>query len=102
MKKVIYLHVDDLIFMGTNEKMIEDFIKVIKQEFEMTDLELVKYFLGLEIRQVDFGYFVSQEAYVKDILKKNKMEDCNSVTMPMELGMKLYKFEGGVQVNTVV
>jgi len=45
---------------------------------------------------------VSQEAYAKDILKKNKMEDCSPVTTPMELGMKISKFEGRYQVSTVV
>jgi len=65
----------------------------------MTDLGLKKYFLGLEITQRYFGIFVSQEAYAKDILKKSKMEDCNPITTPMELDMKLSKFEGGDQGN---
>ena len=45
---------------------------------------------------------MSQEAYAKDILKKSKMEDCNSVTTPLKLSMKFSKFEGGDQVNTAV
>jgi len=65
------------------------------QEFEIKNLGLMKYFLHLEIRQWDFGIFRSQEAYVKDILKKSKMEGCNSVTIPMELGTKLSNFKGG-------
>lgn len=45
----------------------------------MTDLGLMKYFLGLEVRHGKSGIFVSQKGYAKDILKKNKMEECNSV-----------------------
>ena len=56
-------------------------------------------FLDLEIRHGDFGIFVSQVAYVKDILKKSKMKSSYLVTTPMELDMKLAKFEGGYQVN---
>lgn len=96
---LVALYVDDLIFMGSNDKMVEDFKDAMMREFEMTDLGLMKYFLGLEIRQGKFGIFVSQEAYAKDILKKNKMEECKPVATPMELGMKLSRFEGGNQVN---
>lgn len=39
---------------------------------------------------------------MKDILKTSEMEDCNPITTPMELGMKLSKFEGGEQVNTTI
>ena len=95
----VALYVDDLIFMGNNETMIKEFKEVMAREFEMTDLGLMKYFLGLQVRQDKTGVFVSQEAYAKSILKKNKMDDCNPVSTPMELGAKLSKFEGGDQVD---
>nr|GEY06582.1 retrovirus-related Pol polyprotein from transposon TNT 1-94 [Tanacetum cinerariifolium] len=38
-------------------------------------------------------------AYAKEILKRSKMEDCNPVVTPMELGTKLSKFEGGKPVD---
>ncbi|KAJ3689816.1 hypothetical protein LUZ61_018980 [Rhynchospora tenuis] len=95
----IALYVDDLIFMGNNEKMIKEFKEVMTREFEMTDLGLMKYFLGLEVRQENAGIFVSQEAYAKEILKKYKMDECNPVSTPMELGAKLSKFEGGDRVD---
>jgi Reverse transcriptase (RNA-dependent DNA polymerase) len=95
----VALYVDDLIFMGNNEKMIKEFKEVTTQEFEMTDLGLMKYFLGIQVRQDKIGIFVSQEAYAKDILKKNKMDECNPVSTLMELGTKLSKFEGGDRVD---
>ena len=57
--------------MGSNENLVMDFKDAMTREFEMTDLGLLKYFLGLEIRQENFWIFVSQEAYTKAILKKN-------------------------------
>ncbi|KAJ3686893.1 hypothetical protein LUZ61_016057 [Rhynchospora tenuis] len=95
----VALYVDDLIFMGNNEKMTKEFKEVMTREFEMTDLGLMKYFLGLEVRQENAGIFVSQEAYAKEILKKYKMDECNPVSTPMELGAKLSKFEGGDRVD---
>lgn len=95
----VALYVDDLIFMGNNGKMILDFKSKMTQEFEMTDLGLMKFFLGLEVRQERTGIFVSQEAYAKEILKKYKMTHCNSVSTPMEPGVKLSKFDGGERVD---
>jgi Reverse transcriptase (RNA-dependent DNA polymerase) len=56
---LVALYVDDFIFMGDNEKMIKDLKKAMTREFEMTYLELMKYFLGLEARQEKSGIFVS-------------------------------------------
>ena len=47
---VICLYVDDLIYMVTNMKMVEDFKKAMMKEFEMTDLDLMKYFLGFQVQ----------------------------------------------------
>jgi len=45
----VALYVDDLIFMGNNVKLIKRFKELMKKEFEMTDLGLMKYFLGLDV-----------------------------------------------------
>jgi hypothetical protein len=42
---------DDLIFTGNNPKMFEDFKKVIIKEFKMTNISLISYYLGIEIKQ---------------------------------------------------
>ncbi|XP_016747466.1 secreted RxLR effector protein 161-like [Gossypium hirsutum] len=65
----------------------------------MTNLGLMKYFLGLEVRQEETGIFVSQKAYAKEILKKYKMAHYNLVSTPMEPGVKLSKFDGGERVD---
>ncbi|XP_061347559.1 uncharacterized mitochondrial protein AtMg00810-like [Gastrolobium bilobum] len=65
----------------------------------MTDLGLMRYFLGLEVRQDKSGIFVTQETYAKDILKRFKMIDCNPVSTPMKPGLKLSKYDGGERVD---
>ena len=50
----VCLYVDDMIC--TSNLMLEDFRTVMKKEFEMTDLGLMKYFLGLEVIQA-YRYF---------------------------------------------
>ncbi|XP_058784211.1 uncharacterized mitochondrial protein AtMg00810-like [Vicia villosa] len=60
----------------------------------MTDLGQMSFFLGMEVRQGETGFFVSQEKFAKDILKRFKMEGCNPISTPMELGAKFSKFDG--------
>ena len=75
--------------------MVEEFKGSMTKEFEMTDLGLMKYFLGLEVQQEETEIFISQEKYAKDILKRFKMDNCNPISTPMEPGAKLSKFDGG-------
>jgi len=97
-KIFVALYVDDLIFMGNNNEMIEEFKGTKRREFDMPDLGLIKFFFGLEVRQEKTGIFVSQETYAKEILKKYKMENFNLVSIPMEPSAKLSKFDGGERV----
>ena len=54
---IVSLYVDDLIF--TSDYGIADFKTVMESEFEMTDLGLMKFFLGIEVQQSESGIFIS-------------------------------------------
>jgi hypothetical protein len=56
---IVALYVDDLIFMGNSQRLIDEFKKVMKLEFKMTDLGMMRYFFGLEIKQDKSGTFIS-------------------------------------------
>ena len=57
------LYVDDLIFTASNSKLLSDFKEAMVKEFEMTDLGLMSYFLGIEVQQTDEGIFISQRYF---------------------------------------
>ncbi|KAM1007578.1 hypothetical protein ACFX2A_004219 [Malus domestica] len=57
---IVCLYVDDLIFTGNDESMIEQFKKSMMNEFDMTDLERMRYFLGIEVVQKADGIFIGQ------------------------------------------
>ncbi|KAG7640275.1 Zinc finger CCHC-type superfamily [Arabidopsis suecica] len=80
---VVSLYVDDIIVTGSNVKEIERFKEEMKNEFEMTDLGELSYFLGMEVNQDDEGIFLSQENYAKKLLKKFGMQECKSVSTPL-------------------
>ncbi|KAL0355686.1 UNVERIFIED_CONTAM: Retrovirus-related Pol polyprotein from transposon RE1 [Sesamum radiatum] len=96
----ICIYVDDLILTGNNQHMYENFKKVMAQEFEMSDMGLMSYYLGLEVKQRSDGIFISQEAYARETLKKFKMKECNPVTTPIECGVKLSKDDGARKVDS--
>ena len=52
-------------------------------EFEMFMIGELSYFLGLQIKQMKNGTFVSQGKYIKDILKKFRMDDAKAISTPM-------------------
>ncbi|KAJ0441172.1 putative RNA-directed DNA polymerase [Helianthus annuus] len=67
---IVSLYVDDLIYMGNDQMLCEGFKKSIMQEFEMTDLGRMKYFLGVEITQYKGGIGMCQKKYAKEILER--------------------------------
>ncbi|KAL0440932.1 UNVERIFIED_CONTAM: Retrovirus-related Pol polyprotein from transposon RE2 [Sesamum radiatum] len=77
---IVSLYVDDLIYIGNNEKMIQVFKEDMMKTFEMSDLGLMHFFLGIEINQEKEGIFICQRKYTETLLKKFKMESCKTVT----------------------
>jgi hypothetical protein len=61
----------------------------LPSEFEMKDLGLMHYFLGLEVWQIPEEIFLIQGKYVVEILKRFDMMDCKSMSTPMEMNLKL-------------
>ncbi|KAE8727985.1 hypothetical protein F3Y22_tig00004899pilonHSYRG00012 [Hibiscus syriacus] len=96
---IVCLYVDDLIFTGSNPSMFNEFKDVMMKEFEMTDMGLMAYYLGIEVKQQNDGIFISQESYAKEILKKFKMENCKPISTPAEYGIKMTKHEEGESVD---
>ncbi|KAG6513863.1 hypothetical protein ZIOFF_024200 [Zingiber officinale] len=60
-------------------------------EFEMSDLGLLSYYLGIEVEQQKSRILLRQSAYAKKILSQFKMADCNATKHPMEPKTQLHK-----------
>jgi hypothetical protein len=97
----IYLYVDDILFTRDNHTMIQDFKQSMVKEFEKTNLGLIAYFLGLEVKQCSDEIFISQVKYATKVLKKFAMEDCCPADNPVEYGTKLTKKGEGDLVNPI-
>eukprot|EP00253_Pinus_taeda_P035494 PITA_35494 len=50
---------------GSDDFLITDFKQFLKSEFEMTNLGLLRYFLGIEVKQTENGIFISQAKFME-------------------------------------
>ena len=71
----------------------------MKKEFEMSMLGELTFLLGLQIYQTYEGIFIYQTKYIKDMLKKFKMEYSKPVDIPMVTGWKLSKDDESLEVD---
>jgi hypothetical protein len=96
---IVYVYVDDLLVTGSDKTLIEEFKTKMFNVSKMTDLGLMSYFLGMEVKQSNDGIFICQQKYAKEILKKFHMESCKSTSTPMNLKEKFSKNDGTNKVD---
>ena len=68
------MYVDDLFSTGSSG-LIKDSKRNLEAEFDMKDMGLMHYFLGLQIWQKNGEIFLGQGRYATDIVKRFKMQD---------------------------
>ena len=61
----------------------------MQSKYEMCMMGELTYFLGLQVKQVKDGIFISQTKYIHDLLKKFDLTDCSSAKTPMATATKL-------------
>ena len=70
-------------YLDTNQDFCDEFGKMMANEFEMSMIGELSHFLGLQIKQLKNGTFVSQGKYIKDMIKKFGMSDSKAISTPM-------------------
>ncbi|GKB60718.1 retrovirus-related pol polyprotein from transposon TNT 1-94 [Tanacetum coccineum] len=88
---IVQIYVDDIIFGLTCQDMCDDFAKIMHDEFEISMMGELNFFLGLQIKQMEDGIFFNQSKYIKEMLKKFSLEDSKPIKTPMSSDAKLMK-----------
>jgi hypothetical protein len=86
---ILLLYVDDLILTGSDSKLLNHVKTNIKMKFEMTDLGVFHYFLGLQVLQTNEGNFLSHSKYAGDLLRHFHMDNCKPTPSPFQSGVKI-------------
>ncbi|XP_045791429.1 uncharacterized mitochondrial protein AtMg00810-like [Trifolium pratense] len=79
--------------------MCKNFSKVMQDEFEMSMMGELKFFLGIQINQGEKGTYIHQSKYTKELLKKFNMDDCKPMNTPMHPTSSLGKSEDEGKVD---
>lgn len=73
------VYVDDLIICGPDNRKLAEFKQQMSKTFSMSDLGLLSYYLGMEVRQKPEEITVCQRAYAAKIVEQCGMTGCNPV-----------------------
>jgi hypothetical protein len=91
MQLVVGVYVDDLIITGSDRDNIRSFKEEMAAAFKMSDLGMLHYYLGIEMKQSANGISLCQGAYVMKSLERSDITGCNPCYVPMEARLKLSK-----------
>jgi hypothetical protein len=67
-RTLLLLYVDDMIITSDDPEYIAFVSACLSDQFLMSDLGPLRYFLGIEISCMPEGFFLSQEKYILDLL----------------------------------
>ncbi|GJV58340.1 retrovirus-related pol polyprotein from transposon TNT 1-94 [Tanacetum coccineum] len=90
---IVQIYVEDIIFSSTCQDMCDEFSKIMHDEFEMSMMSELNFFLGLQIKQMEDNIFFNQSKYIKEMIKKFSLEDSKPMKTPMSSDTKLTKDE---------
>ncbi|GKD28112.1 retrovirus-related pol polyprotein from transposon TNT 1-94 [Tanacetum coccineum] len=96
---IVQIYVDDIIFGSTCQDLCDDFSKIIHDEFEMSMMGELNFFLGLQIKQLEDEIFFNQSKYIKEMLKKFGLEDSKPIKTPMSPETKLTRDKDGEPID---
>jgi Reverse transcriptase (RNA-dependent DNA polymerase) len=86
---MLAVYVDDMIIMSDDDDEIARLKVRLEKEFEVKDLEHLRYFFGIEVTHWSKGIVLSQQKYILYLLKETNMLCCNPVTTPIDQKSKL-------------
>jgi hypothetical protein len=94
-KVIITLYVDDLLLFAKLTTRLMDIKHALANEFDMKDLGEVHYLLGIQVirDRAQRKIWLSQERYIRDMLKRFGMNNARPVATPMDPNTKLTKDE---------
>lgn len=94
-KLYLLLYVDDVLILGTDKYEVTDLKNLLNKNFQMKDLGVISQYLGIQIEQnLELGYTeLSQENYLKNVLKRFQMDNCKSINTPLDNNIDLKIFQ---------
>ncbi|KAG9458830.1 hypothetical protein H6P81_003338 [Aristolochia fimbriata] len=99
---IAQVYVDDIVFGSTDISAQKQFVRLMQEEFEMSLVGELSYFLGFQIKQKNDGIFVSQEKYARNLVKKFGLEDAKEMKTTMSTTDRIGKDTDGISADPTV
>jgi hypothetical protein len=91
--------VDDIIFGGSSHTLVSSFQEMMENEFQMSMMGELTFFLGIQVKQTKEDIFVHQAKYTKGLIKKFNMAELKSVLTMMSMTMALDSDENSEAID---
>ncbi|GJR09588.1 retrovirus-related pol polyprotein from transposon TNT 1-94 [Tanacetum coccineum] len=85
----LLLYFDDIVLTASSESLLQQIIRLFHQEFAMTDLGPLSYFLGISVTHDSSGLFLSSKKYAVQSFERAGMVNCNPSRTPVDTESKL-------------
>jgi hypothetical protein len=81
---LVCVYINDLVITGTKDAEVAAFKEEVKATFQMSDIRLLSFYLGIEVHQGDSEITLRQTAYTKRVIELAGLTDYNPALSPME------------------
>ena len=95
---ILCLYVDDMLIVGSNDRVIQSTKDMLNSKFDMKDMGLADVILGVKITRTSDGLALSQTHYVDKILEQFNQSDTGIARTPVDVSLHLSK-NGGEGVS---
>ena len=85
----LLLYVDDIILTGSSKALLDKITAALKQEFPMTDMGRLSYFLGIKVEYNAAGILLTQQHYANEIIDRAGMTGCKPISTPVDVNSKM-------------
>ena len=87
---IVAIYVDDILITGDDTSTIHKLKDHLHSTFNLKDLGILNYFLGIEVTHLPTGIVLTQRKFAHDLLKDSDISTFKSVVTPLPLHTKLY------------
>ncbi|KAK8946894.1 hypothetical protein KSP39_PZI006799 [Platanthera zijinensis] len=96
----LIVYVDDIVLTGDDVDGISEVKSFLNDQFEVTDLGHLRYFLGIEVARSSRCIYISQRKYILDLLQQTGLANSRPVDTPVEVSHRLADTEGELLSST--
>ncbi|CAM8889977.1 unnamed protein product [Rhodiola kirilowii] len=99
---IVQIYVDDIVFGSTSDELVKSFTKLMENEFEMSMVGELTFFLGIQVRQLENGTEISQQKYLSEVVKKYGLGGSKNVNTPSSPNESLVKDDGSPKTDATI